>query len=582
MRPKLILNFEYVIIAFFVIVNANIYAQDQPNDPGRGTQPGASYSISDIENINLTNGNLMLNIPLVGLPKGRGQVGNSISLVYNSKLYDTEIETLLDHSGDFTPQNWLVPSQDGGWKYASNGYSLRVNSRWERTPVVQCNGTPLPNNLQRYVWKVSMYMPDGSKKEFRPTGRTDGLNDGFFDITPNGYQSSGCLGGGIAITGPMTYYSTDGSYIKLVVDHVVGGDDWGRSNPWTLYMPDGSRVTGGSGILQRTYDRNNNYIEGGTDNFGRSISIQANAAPNEDHVTMRGVNNEELKWKIKWKTISVNKSYETTGVSGGIGRGTTSTQTMSITYRVVDRITLPVQLGELYYEFGYNSEPGAVNGWGEVSRVKLPSGAEADYEFATPIYPPGTDGILQRFPDKKTLTYQTEYDGIVTPVSEVWLYDIDSGGSTITAPNGSITTQGHGDTSYDNLYSGLVLGIFNSDGSSTQRIWAFNRPAGSNTTDQINPYIKTEITTIPDNLGNPSLTTIRDFNYDKNGNITKITEYDWFSYASTHDGSGGFTGIPSGAVPARITENTYYNQTEDAANTTTNNPLSYWNTNAPM
>ena len=88
----------------------------EPTNPARGFQPGSAYSISDIENINTTNGNVTLNIPLVGLPKGRGEVSSSISLVYNSKLYDTSVENLLDHNGGFSDQNMLVESNDGGWK----------------------------------------------------------------------------------------------------------------------------------------------------------------------------------------------------------------------------------------------------------------------------------------------------------------------------------------------------------------------------------------------------------------------------------------------------------------------------------
>ena len=66
-------------------LTANSFAQNPPANPQRGYQPGSSHSISDIEAINTTNGNLMMNIPLVSLPKGRGEVGESISLMYNSK-----------------------------------------------------------------------------------------------------------------------------------------------------------------------------------------------------------------------------------------------------------------------------------------------------------------------------------------------------------------------------------------------------------------------------------------------------------------------------------------------------------------
>src|SRR5688500_6026028 len=113
-----------VLLAFVLAGNISLLAQEEHKNPARGFQPGASYALSDIETINTTNGNLMFNIPLVSLPKGRGEVGRSISLTYNSKLYDTSVEELLDDSNDFTDQNMLVLSQRGGWNYSTNDYYL--------------------------------------------------------------------------------------------------------------------------------------------------------------------------------------------------------------------------------------------------------------------------------------------------------------------------------------------------------------------------------------------------------------------------------------------------------------------------
>ena len=51
-------------------------------------------------------------------------------------------------------------------------------------------------------------------------------------------------------------------------------------------------------------------------------------------------------------------------------------------------------------------------------------------------------------------------------------------------------------------------------------VWV--EPAGAN-----NPYVKTEFTSIRDGGGNLSKTAIKDYNYDKNGNVTQVREYDW-------------------------------------------------------
>jgi RHS repeat-associated protein len=276
------------------------------------------------------------------------------------------------------------------------------------------------------------------------------------------------------------------------------------------------------------------------------------------------------------KTIEVEKSYLTTGANSGRQRGGTSYQTAHMEFRVVDRITLPSQLGNLFYEFDYNSEPGGANGWGEISKLKMPSGATVDYEYTTPNIIARTDTILRNHVSEKTLTYNAEYDGSSTTVTEVTNYNIGKTGSTVTNPDGSTVTESYGDSSYQNLLSGVVYRTVHSNGSRTERIWTYNRPPGANTGANINAYVKTEFTTIADANGNPSLTTIKDVTIDPNGNQTDILEYDWVAYSAVPKDSNGMpTGIPGSAVLKRKTVSAYNN----SANGNTAN--AYWAATAP-
>ena len=419
-------------------------------------------------------------------------------------------------------------------------------------------------------------MPDGSRKEFRPTGFNDLYGDGFYAVMPSGYNTANCNGGAtLYTTGGMTYYSTDGSYSKLVVDY-AGNTGRGAGNPWTLYMADGSKIRkDNTGV--RKFDRNGNSIQGLTDNFGRSISIQKNVSPNEDHISMTGVGGQQLTWVVTWKTITFAKQYTTTGAGGGIGRGGNSVQTLSMAFKVVDRITLPTQLGGLYYEFNYNTENSI--GYGELSSVTLPSGAEAAYEYKFDTAfgsSTTTDFILQNSVSKKTLSYLEEYDGGSSPKSDVWLYNISKTQSTITSPDGTATTNYFSDTTNDNSLAGMVYKTSDNHGNISEKIWNHNGlPSGSGSS-QVNTYVKTDFTTIPDANGNPSLTKIVDYTIDPNGNITETKEYDWVAYNTIpRDSLGKPNGIPGGAVLKRITSNLYYN----SATTNTNN--SYWLPSSP-
>ncbi len=554
------------------VTSSIVIAQQDIANPERGVTKGASFAISDIETINTTNGNLMLRIPLVSLPQGRGSVGASIGLMYNSKLYDTIVNETADHSNQLSLQNFMAPGATGGWKYTgSNGYHLRLTNRWAYHAAPSSCGVEAV-----HAWKLEMEMPDGSLKEFRPVGKTDWGAQGYFNVTPAGFEYHPCpTNPTVYSNSGMTYYSTDGSYIKLIVDYVANPTGNGATNPWTMYMPDGSKVTGATSSPTRVYDKNGNYIEGATDSFGRLLSLQANVNTNEDHVSMTGVDGEELVWKVFWRDIEVDKDYETTGYSGGMERGGTSDQNFIGSFRVVDRIVLPDQLDNLEYEFEYNTD-GTGTGWGEISKITLPSGAVAEYEFATPQQQENTDKLLQRYPSQKTLSYWSEYDGSSTPITETWTYAIGSQSSTITNPDGSYVTEYHGDTSYSHKNRGLVYKTLSSNGTLNHKIWQHQSEPFTHSNVALNSFVKTEFTTVPDISGNPYFTKIVDYEHDLNGNVTGVFEYDWVAYSLVpKDGQNNPSGIPQQASLKRITINEYYNSVFSSMSN------GYWQTGSP-
>ena len=57
--------------------------------PDKGIQPIGTYSVSDIENVNLTNGNVNLDIQLAALPPmAGGKLSWNLNAIYNSKLWN--------------------------------------------------------------------------------------------------------------------------------------------------------------------------------------------------------------------------------------------------------------------------------------------------------------------------------------------------------------------------------------------------------------------------------------------------------------------------------------------------------------
>lgn len=585
----------FLCLLLITVITTSVNAQEV--QPKKGFHVGSGYSFSEIETINTTNGNLSLNIPLANLPPSHGNLGGSLNLFYNSKLYRTHVEEVLDASGQQALQNLLgaqVDKSSGGWDYSA-GYYLKITNRNDGGYAYQCIiGDSFGSQRSVYIWKVEVVYPDGGAREFRPSGFNDFLNDGYFNvspITPIGrilnvsVNQSFCNVIESQATLPLTYYSTDGSYSKLTLQ--ANGD-------WTLSFADGGHVSNSnSNGQQQIFDRNNNFITLAnffvddapvrtiTDNFGRQIRLEHITASGDDKIYAYGSNGEELITTIKWKQISVTRSYKTTGVTTGPVRGGTSTQTLHQNFKVVDQIILPVQSGGLAYTFGYN--PGTTtpsSGWGEINLITLPTGAQASYLYeqdATMTPLANCRDVLDNSPATKTLSYQNSYDNATTTATEQWGYSIGNSASVVVHPDGGIVTQLYGDTTSNSKYAGLIESTTTPDGKTVENTWQFNYPKGSNTTANINAYIKTQYTSIRHSPGDatPYLTAIKDFNYDKNGNLTQAVEYDWVDYADVPRSIGRPTGIPNTAVVKRVTVNTYVNATPDATDTTTQNSFSY-------
>ena len=588
-----------------------IHAQNTTS-PERGFQPSSSYAIGDIETINTTNGNLMLRVPLGALPAGRGGLAAKLTLLYNSKLWDQStiyedcpriphssgnLEPMTppypECSGDNSRQTQLIAqSQEGGWRYAFQ-YKVRIVESFYQGAEASWSCSPQhPANVS--IYKLQMIFPDGSSHDFRLQGynEPEPLQPNFFPMSPDGTVSSNSTCQGWSnTTNKLVYYSVDGTYARLEFEHNSGG-------AWTLYMPDGTRITGGNNTPQRIYDRNNNYIEIQEaitynnhpaakliDQLGRQLIIEYNSATDEDSVHMWSTNNQEITWRIKWKTIQVRKTYNS-GVMGLIAHWRT--------LKVVDHVILPSVPGQaagLSYTFGYNA--GTTNpsvGWGEVNSVILPSGAQATYQYKLDNVTGSAataPEVLKNSPTRKELTYQHEYDDASTQVTEAWTYAIDEpeGLSTITAPDGGITRE-HFLSSLggQGWNTGLVYKTEGPDGSIIERRWLPNIPYGypsfaSNVATAT--YVKTEYSSIKDLNGNYQ-TAIKDYSYDKNGNVIQVREYDWVPYTSVHDGSGNpqWNAITS-FTPKRVATNNYYSATPNATDTNTNDPDSYHQATAP-
>lgn len=558
-----------------LVLSVTAFGQYGTTTPDRGVKLGNSFSVGQFDTVNTTTGALMLNFPLASLPAGRGSATNGVSLTYNSKLYRMQSQSNPDQLHDLTRYDRTViePDPKGGWRLGAGTYSIEQETRWPGyRPDCTVDNWELNQQLV-YQHKLKIVFPDGSTHEMIPYGHKDALNDRYFKVTMDGMLES-CTGLPTYTTRPV-YYSRDGSFLRL---------ETSSSTSWTLYFADGSKVVNGDQI----YDRNGNYVTGLTDQFQRSITF--GTSNGYQTITSKGVGGEDVTWKIKWREIWVFKTYVACNSNHTHCHDDQTfydypRDWLPVSHLVVDEIVEPDQQGAGTYKFTYNASNTPTQtltyGWGEVSSIELPSGAKVTYTYSLdnedgPIMFESTKDILKNQVSSKTLTYDLEYDGQVgtgiNGATETWLYSTGPVGSSVTAPDGSVTSTEFATTDPDSSGNlpwdtGLTYTSISPDGTKVENIWDRNIPTGCHGSSTCanshadNPYIKTTFTSIKEGSAY-TLTAIKDFTYDINGNATEVREYDYVPYSSVPRTNGRPTGLPSNANDylKRVTKTEFHNQ----------------------
>ncbi len=611
-RPLLALSISVI----FVTV---AFGQQTAARPDRGIMPGASYSVSDTENISLTNGNLNVSVPLAALPPiADGKLKFGLSAIYNSKLWNITREQHrlgpLDGCG-----NWVVDTPQlgdaGGWRIGA-GYQIAFREasddfnyfRPDPYPPQDPCGISLQNQvlLQSRWYRVVLITPDGAEHELRPTdgyppypGSDSSFLFNYYSHTPD------------IINAPMRYYSFDGSYLWAVINPSSS------ATHWTVYLNDGSRVIQYSDGVQRMQDTNGNSVKTYTDTegghfqdeqTGREIKTTYDPAGNggkgQGHVLYQTVGGT-------WQSVDIN--YDTTRVQGkvyqvedwsytggetGGGMICHHNEPLATDIRVIREIVFPATepgVAARRFTFGYNSDTTetatdtvqwacgtpqesytrqASKGMGDLSQMVTPTGAVVNYSYSrdsTHFFLFNPDDIPRETVTQKSVTH----DG----VTDVWNYSIiefNACGGTVTGPDGSVMTENcdphdtaMGSYSLSLPKGGLVFRTNNSNKVLVERHWTLQKFTGSNggATGNygeipFNPVVDAEYTTLLDDTPNhnPIKMAAKTYQYDFNGNLVAETDYDWFDPTGLpRDSEGVPTGVPSGTTVLRVINNAYYN-----------------------
>ena len=376
-----------------------------------GITPGApagSYPLSDIESINLYNGNLDFQLPLLVLG-GRGLAVRGIVLSLNTKKWRVR-EEHTETTDKYSPTTV-------NWGNVNVGYTAgKLQGRQSGWSSRTC-----PNPSQtRYHYtntKLTFVTPDGTEYDLR-----DQLSDG------QPMMANQC--GGIQGASRGTIFKTnDGSGVTFISDSQIFDKTsipTGQAGSWNLIVSgflllrDGTRYRIDSGNVSWIRDRNGNLVYSQTDAINRQITMTT-LPDNSDQITYRGyqgalrtitITRTDLGSALRDGYFLQTHAQLFPELVGGFNLGTYNPS-------VVSSVILPDGRS---YQFRYNS-------YGELARVLLPTDGAIEYDMTAGSGVVESAGRYQIY--RRVIERRTYVDGITL-----------EGRTTYTA-NGSTTTVSH-------------------------------------------------------------------------------------------------------------------------------------------
>jgi hypothetical protein len=477
-----------LMLAIISGLAADAVAQNAAARPDRGIRPVGSYSVSDIESVSLSNGNVHLSIPLASLPPlAGGKLGVTLSASYNSKLWDFKRKERASNvmgSPNFVQDNPQL-SDNGGWRIGGT-YSLdfrdsREDFDWlapSCAPGPGCEGGDIEYCLltRNFFKKAVLTTPDGSTHELRPVDYSpyQMLHEflwGYYKDLPDSL-CSGNPCDPTCTTGVMRYYSFDGSFI------------WAKCYPhdsevrWEIYLPDGTHIVQRNNG-QKIYDRTGlNVIriyseipDAGHPNWTITHFVDqvVGQAGNREirhiydgtgeHVQYQTVGGNWITIDIVWGVTTVSgKTYavQDQAINGNLcSIQQPLGQNIDVIRSIVLPVTEPGQQQGRSFSFSYNSDMTetynqswqfecggdmfpltmASIGWGSLSSMITPAGAVMSYTYDMDhkhrLHPTqgGESPENQDLP-RDSITHKTAtHDGAV----DSWDYAIGFTGGIVTA-----------------------------------------------------------------------------------------------------------------------------------------------------
>ncbi len=395
-------------------------AQDSPNLEN-GLKAYGAYDETAVDTVNLSNGNLILHVPLpFSYAQRGGKLGAAYYLVQNSKSW--QVQWLSTKTGPF--YFWAY-----GWRgLVSTALTTTSSLSFQRTYVTQSVNGVVTDEDSGYFLQTW----DGATHLLNTVGgnvfETGGIGDlsGFRMVASNP-DASGTYTTFVVTDRDGNVYSGNNFADVAPCTHVTVGGVGGTT---TITC---QQITG----FSTETDANGNYLSGSLDTLGRAgspsgltivstpgcvSSLPLSSAYTENFVGPTGTSEQV---KMCFGTVAFLTDFAQPSVAESQSTGSGGVKSIAV---LVDMV-LP---NGTQWTFNYDS-------YGNITSVGLPTGGSISYTWTTNTYPDcsGTNTLRSRAVASRTLT-----DGTT---SHTWNYNwsaVQSNGTLInivTDPLGNDT-----------------------------------------------------------------------------------------------------------------------------------------------
>jgi RHS repeat-associated protein len=332
-----------IVAVFSTALTAQVNVPYVKPENDTGVNPFGTYA-GTRESINLSNGNLHIEIPLLAL-KGRNGQNIVITAQYDSKLWSLswEYEPLCNTDNYLWQTERREPTLGLGWR-------LNIPYMFGGEPRYDDSGN---NFLGMAPYIFTSF--DGAKHSISPTQGL-GVADSF---EPSPVRLEKSLDGVVITTAEGTKYYF--SYVHWE------SPDWVDSTPTKIVDASGNVITISNGVI--------------TDNVGHQVSFSAetgihykDSEGNDQNITFGGA-----------ASFSLNPTF-----SGPTPYGRVCRSGYAVTVRTIlpyagtlGTITFP---GGYTYTFDYNS-------FGEMRHIYYPTGGYTEYDYLAKLYAQSANAV---------------------------------------------------------------------------------------------------------------------------------------------------------------------------------------------